>query len=174
MNPTVIQKRFEPSVNDINYLSLDKHVDIEPFYNHYKNAVNYSDHVVGEFLDVAKKRDLLKNSIIIITSDHGAEFYEHGFWGHNSAFTKEQVMAPFILYLPGKDAKKIDAITSHLDIAPTLLELMGSSINPIIHWEYHCLAILKKIEILLYPAVGGRVQSLQKKQRLSSLLKLII
>ena len=121
--------KFEPSVNDINYLSLDKHVDIEPFYNHYKNAVNYSDHVVGEFLDVVKKRDLLKNSIIIITSDHGAEFYEHGFWGHNSAFTKEQVMAPFILYLPGKDAKKIDAITSHLDIAPTLLELMGSSIN---------------------------------------------
>ena len=32
--------KFEPSVNDINYLSLDKHVDIEPFYNHYKNAVN--------------------------------------------------------------------------------------------------------------------------------------
>ena len=121
--------KFEPSVNDINYLSLDKHVDIEPFYNHYKNAVNYSDHVIGEFLDTIKKRDLLKNSIIIITSDHGAEFYEHGFWGHNSAFTKEQVMAPFILYLPGKGAKKIDAITSHLDIAPTLLELMGSSAN---------------------------------------------
>ena len=38
-------------------------------------------------------------------------------------------MAPFILYLPGKDAKKIEAITSHLDIAPTLLELMGSSTN---------------------------------------------
>ena len=48
--------KFEPSVNDINYLSLDKHVDIEPFYNHYKNAVNYSDHVIGEFLDVIKKR----------------------------------------------------------------------------------------------------------------------
>ena len=91
--------------------------------------MNYSDHVVGEFLDVIEKRDLLKNSIIIITSDHGAEFYEHGFWGHNSAFTKAQVMAPFILYLPGKDAKKIDAITSHLDIAPPLLELMGSSTN---------------------------------------------
>ena len=38
-------------------------------------------------------------------------------------------MAPFILYLPGKNAKKIDAITSHLDITPTLLELMGSSTN---------------------------------------------
>ena len=38
-------------------------------------------------------------------------------------------MAPFILYLPGKGAKKIDTITSHLDIAPTLLELIGSSTN---------------------------------------------
>ena len=118
---------FEPSVNDINYLSLDKHVDIEPFLNHYKNAVYFSDHVIGNFLDVIKKRDLLKNSIVIITSDHGAEFYEHGYWGHNSAFTKEQIMAPFIVYLPGKGSRSIDSITSHLDIAPTLLELMGSS-----------------------------------------------
>ena len=36
-------------------------------------------------------------------------------------------MAPFIVYLPGKGSRNIDSITSHLDIAPTLLELMGSS-----------------------------------------------
>ena len=119
--------KFEPSVNEINYMSLDKHKDMEPFYNHYKNAVNFSDHVTGQFLQVIEKRDLFKNSIIIITSDHGAEFYEHGFWGHNSAFTKEQVMAPFIIYIPGQKPKKIESLTSHLDIAPTLLELIGST-----------------------------------------------
>ena len=118
--------RFEPSVNDINYLNLDKHVDIEPFFNHYKNAVAFSDHVIGEFLNVIENKNLMDNTIIIITSDHGAEFYEHGYWGHNSAFTKEQILAPFILYIPGEKPQTIDAITSHMDIAPTLLELMGS------------------------------------------------
>mgnify|MGYP000919682239 CR=1 FL=1 len=121
--------KFEPSVNEINYMSLDKHVDMQPFFNHYKNAVYFSDHVIGQFLQIIEKRDLFKNSIVIITSDHGAEFYEHGYWGHNSAFTKEQVMAPFILYLPGEKPKKIESLTSHLDIAPTLLELTGSSKN---------------------------------------------
>ena len=118
--------RFEPSVNDINYLSLDKHVDIEPFLNHYKNAVYFSDHVIGEFLNVVEKKGLMDNTVIIITSDHGAEFYEHGYWGHNSAFTKEQILAPFILYIPGRGSQTVDAITSHMDIAPTLLELIGS------------------------------------------------
>jgi membrane-anchored protein YejM (alkaline phosphatase superfamily) len=121
--------KFEPSVNEINYMSLDKHVDMKPFYNHYKNAVYFSDHVIGKFLQIIKQRDLLKNSIIIITSDHGAEFYEHGYWGHNSAFTKEQVMAPFIIYIPGQAPKKVESLTTHLDIAPTLLELIGSSKN---------------------------------------------
>ena len=121
--------KFEPSVNEINYMSLDKHVDMQPFFNHYKNAVYFSDHVIGQFLQIIEKRDLFKNSIVIITSDHGAEFYEHGYWGHNSAFTKEQVMAPFILYIPSEKHKKIESLTSHLDIAPTLLELTGSSKN---------------------------------------------
>ena len=121
--------KFEPSVNEINYMSLDKHVDMQPFFNHYKNAVYFSDHVIGQFLQIIEKRDLFKNSIVIITSDHGAEFYEHGYWGHNSAFTKEQVMAPFILYIPSEKPKKIESLTSHLDIAPTLLELTGSSKN---------------------------------------------
>ena len=121
--------KFEPSVNEINYMSLDKHVDMQPFFNHYKNAVYFSDHVIGQFLQIIEKRDLFKNSIVIITSDHGAEFYEHGYWGHNSAFTKEQVMAPFILYIPGEKPKKIESLTSHLDIAPTLLEITGSSKN---------------------------------------------
>ena len=121
--------KFEPSVNEINYMSLDKHVDMQPFFNHYKNAVYFSDHVIGQFLQIIEKRDLFKNSIVIITSDHGAEFYEHGYWGHNSAFTKEQVMAPFILYIPSEKHKKIESLTSHLDIAPTLLELVGSSKN---------------------------------------------
>ena len=47
--------KFEPSVNEINYMSLDKHVDMQPFFNHYKNAVYFSDHVIGQFLQIIEK-----------------------------------------------------------------------------------------------------------------------
>ena len=89
-------------------MELDKHSDLKPFLNHYKNAVFYDDYVVGELINNLKKENLLDNTIIMITGDHEHEFYENGFWGHNSAFTKEQIKVPFILYIPNGKPKTID------------------------------------------------------------------
>ena len=107
------------------YIDLNKKSDVEPFFNNYKNAVYFDDFVVGNLIKILKTRDLLNNTIVIITGDHGAEFYERGFWGHNSAFSPEQIKVPFILYLPDAEPKKYNSLTSHLDIAPTLIELLG-------------------------------------------------
>ena len=116
---------FRPSVNEINYMNLDKKTDLIPFFNHYKNAVYFDDYITGQLLDILKKRKLMDNTILIITGDHGAEFYERGFWGHNSAFSPEQVKVPFIMHLPGKNPKIYKNLTSHCDVVPTLFELMG-------------------------------------------------
>ena len=107
-------------------MDLNKKSNVEPFFNNYKNAVYFDDFVVGNLIKILKTRDLLNNTIIIITGDHGAEFYERGFWGHNSAFSPEQIKVPFIFYLPNTEPKKFNSLTSHLDIAPTLIELLGS------------------------------------------------
>ena len=117
--------KFKPSANKINYMDLNKKSDVEPFFNNYKNAVYFDDYVVGNLIKILKNRNLLKNTVVIITGDHGAEFYERGFWGHNSAFSPEQIKVPFIFYLPDEKPKKYNSLTSHLDIAPTLLELLG-------------------------------------------------
>ena len=117
--------KFQPSANKINYMDLNKKSDVEPFFNNYKNAVYFDDYVVGNLIKILKNRNLLKNTVVIITGDHGAEFYERGFWGHNSAFSPEQIKVPFIFYLPDEKPKKYNSLTSHLDIAPTLLELLG-------------------------------------------------
>ena len=120
-------KKFKPTAENINYMDLNKNSDLIPFINHYKNAVFYDDYVIGELINNLKKNNLLDNTIIMITGDHGAEFYEHGFWGHNSAFTKEQIKVPFILYMPNKKPKTIDLTTSHFDIVPTIFEILGCS-----------------------------------------------
>lgn len=54
---------------------------------------------------------------------------ERGRWGHNSAFTDWQVRVPMILWMPGSSPRLVEQRTSHLDVAATLLPLLGVT-NP--------------------------------------------
>ena len=78
-------KKFQPFGRDINFNPDNYHERVNGF-NAYKNSVNYIDDLVGELFETIKQNDLLKKSIIIFTSDHGSEKYEHGHYA--SAFTK--------------------------------------------------------------------------------------
>ncbi|MCF6188332.1 MAG: sulfatase-like hydrolase/transferase, partial [Desulfobulbaceae bacterium] len=72
-----------------------------------------------------KTEGLLKNTMVIITGDHGEEFMENGNWGHNSEFTEQQIRVPLILWIPGESPQEIKHMTSHLDIPATLLPRLG-------------------------------------------------
>lgn len=119
--------RYTPVVEEINYMDLNKDSDLTPFMNHYKNAVYFDDHITGQLIKVLQNRKLMDDTIVIITGDHGAEFYERGFWGHNSSFSPEQVRVPFIMHIPGDGGKTYTHLTSHYDLVPTLFEHMGST-----------------------------------------------
>ena len=129
--------KYQPAVEEINYLKVKKanatFEAIKPVYNRYRNAVYFSDYAVNQILLSLKKRGLLKSTVIAITGDHGEEFYETGFFGHTSSYSKYQVHVPFILYVPGEKPAKITKLTSHLDMAPTMLSLMGSKMNPALY-----------------------------------------
>ncbi|MDD5435524.1 MAG: sulfatase-like hydrolase/transferase, partial [Nitrospira sp.] len=126
--------RYRPAVEEINYLKIKKANSsfdaILPVYNRYRNAVYFSDSAVDQILVSLKKRGLLKNTIVAITGDHGEEFYETGFFGHTSSFSDFQVNVPFILYVPGEKPANITRLTSHLDLVPTILSVMGSKMKP--------------------------------------------
>ena len=119
--------RYTPVVEEINYMDLNKDSDLIPFMNHYKNAVFFDDHITGQLINILQDRKLMDDTILIITGDHGAEFYERGFWGHNSSFSPEQVRVPFIMHIPGEEGKVYTHLTSHYDLVPTLFEQMGST-----------------------------------------------
>jgi membrane-anchored protein YejM (alkaline phosphatase superfamily) len=76
-------------------------------------------------LRTLEKKGLLKDTIILISADHGEEFYEHGHIGHTSAFTPEQNDVPLILYIPSKQHKIYNKLTCHYDIVPTLMPFLG-------------------------------------------------
>ena len=115
---------YTPSNKDPNFIMVRKK-DVIPLLNSYKNAIHFNDFEVGIVLDALKEKDLLENTIIVITSDHGEEFYETGFWGHTSAFSKFQIKVPFILYVPDEQHRTITYLTSHMDVVPTMLEMLG-------------------------------------------------
>ena len=73
---------------------------------------------------------MLDSTIVLLVGDHGEEFMEHGFWRHNSTFVDEQVRTPLVIYAPNHAAKVVDRLTSHSDIVPTMMPMLGVT-NPI-------------------------------------------
>lgn len=122
-------EKFKPSNMSPNYVTAGKR-DVVPLFNSYRNAIYFDDFQVGRVLAEIKKRGLDKNSIILITGDHGEEFFETGYWGHTSAFSKYQTQVPLVLSIPGEPHRVITYLTSHLDVVPTTLELLGFTTPP--------------------------------------------
>jgi membrane-anchored protein YejM (alkaline phosphatase superfamily) len=121
--PEGYSSHFQPALSEVNYLSLNNDSDAEPFFNLYKNSVHYNDQLLGEVYKKLADRNLLANTVVVITSDHGQEFNDlkQNFWGHNSNFSKYQVQVPLIIRWPEKLAKQVYRTTSHEDIIPSLL-----------------------------------------------------
>jgi len=114
---------FEPSADVVNYLEIDADTDPTPLRNRYLNSVNYVDTLVGEVLDALERQQLLDETIVVITGDHGQEFNDSGanFWGHNSNFNRYQTGVPLVWYEPGRASGIYHHRTSHFDLMPTLL-----------------------------------------------------
>ncbi|MEZ5559702.1 MAG: sulfatase-like hydrolase/transferase [Pseudomonadales bacterium] len=116
-------------VHDVDYTDVDA-LDPELFRNRYKNAAHYVDRQIGRIVDHLKARGLFDSTIIVVTGDHGEAFMEHGRWGHGSDFTDQQIRTPLVIHLPGTGSGVHTAMSSHVDIVPTLLSRMGVT-NPV-------------------------------------------
>lgn len=122
----------KPYRDDLNYASLSKEKlrnDIVPIKNRYINSVHHLDMQYGRIFDYLKTHQLLDSTIVVLIGDHGEEFMEHGFWGHNSTFVDPQVRTPLVIYTPGMKPEVSDQMTSHMDVVPTIMPLLGVT-NP--------------------------------------------
>lgn len=124
-------KIFTPS-KPINYLTLNNHTDPTPYLNQYKNAVHFTDAQIERILQDLKKRNLLQNTLIFITGDHGQELNDShkNYWGHNGNFTDFQTKVPLIVYDSSRPHQIFNYRTTHYDVAPTLLQEVFGCQNP--------------------------------------------
>ena len=125
----------KPYPAELNYLAMDPVKDAPGLMNRYANACNHLDTQFARVLGYLREQGLLDSTIVILTGDHGEEFMEKGRWGHSSAFSEEQTRVPLVLHVPGRAGSVVDRLTSHLDLPPTLMTLLGVANPP----EDYCL-----------------------------------
>jgi arylsulfatase A-like enzyme len=97
----------------------------------YDAEIAFNDHNFGIFLQKLRQRGLYDESLIILLSDHGEEFYEHGSWEHQKTLYAEMLNIPLIIKFPSSSAtgkKRIQHMAQHIDILPTILDSVGIQI----------------------------------------------
>jgi len=125
---------YAPSL-DRAVLSSKTASSIRPLiFNRYRNSVYDVDHSLREMMTALAESGQLDNTLVVITGDHGEEFFEHGFWGHTANFTPTEVLVPMLLRGPGVTAGIENRPTSHVDVAPTILELLGADPSQRASW----------------------------------------
>ena len=118
------QPRFLPYEEHVNVFVTPRPEQVPRLKNRYLNAVNYADMLIGEFLQKLEARGLMEHSIIVVTGDHGEEFYERGNLTHSSDLNRFQVRTPLIVVVPGAQMPS-RAVASHIDIFPTIFDALG-------------------------------------------------
>ncbi|HET7540755.1 MAG TPA: sulfatase-like hydrolase/transferase, partial [Polyangiaceae bacterium] len=91
----------------------------------YDGEVAFVDHHVGRVLEALEKSLFYERTAIIVTSDHGEAFGEHGMIRHGFELWEELVRVPLIVRVPGVAARHVRARRSAIDLAPTILDLCG-------------------------------------------------
>ena len=99
--------------------------EIASFKRRYHNSVAWIDFQVEEFVGELKKMGRYDNSVIIVTGDHGEEFYENGSWFHSSSLLPAQTQVPILVKWPKGTVAPPQPSASHLDFLPSLRDLLG-------------------------------------------------
>ncbi len=100
--------------------------DLDQIKNLYDGCIYNFDNAVKQILNHLTDTGLVDNTIVVIYSDHGTDFYENGVWGQgNTLFGRDHsARVPVIIHSPSYSAGiHIQQVTRQYDIAPTLLDL---------------------------------------------------
>jgi choline-sulfatase len=115
-----------------------KEDDLEYITALYDGGVTYTDKYLGELFGILKELGLYETSVIIVTSDHGEEFQEHGWMLHsNPHYYEELVRVPLIMKLPGTPGKGkvVTRPVESIDFMPTILGMVGVKNVPMMHGD---------------------------------------
>jgi arylsulfatase A-like enzyme len=105
-----------------------RHRDLTAYVEQYDGEIRYTDDQLARFLAELEKEDLLDNTVIFLTADHGESFLEHGSWTHGTGLYEELTRVPLLLVLPGKKhaGRRVEVPVQTTDIYPSILEILNA------------------------------------------------
>lgn len=96
----------------------------------YDEKINNADARFGDFIQGLDKIGLMNKTIIIIASDHGTEFYEHGRFDHGHTLYQELIHVPLVVRIPSvKGVQMSSTQVSTIDFMPTVLDALRINVN---------------------------------------------
>jgi arylsulfatase A-like enzyme len=96
----------------------------------YDAEIAYCDREIGRLLDAMRERGLLDNTYIVVTSDHGEEFWEHKQFGHGQSAYDELARVPLLVDGPGIEPGVVPGAVELIDLYPTIATWVGAPLPP--------------------------------------------
>ncbi|MFC1752973.1 sulfatase [Thermoproteota archaeon] len=125
-----VRQMSKKESDSLGYLSAgrerDKN-DLNYYIDRYDGEIRYTDYHIGRFLEKLREHNLLENTIIVITADHGEAFFDHGFCDHGHTVYCEEINVPLIIKFP-KSIKFPDVKDSRvalIDVAATIMRILN-------------------------------------------------
>jgi arylsulfatase A-like enzyme len=117
--------QFLLSYWDVDKRSLSAH-DAALAHDSYEDCIAFVDEQVGRLLDALERRGLLRDTVVVVTSDHGESFGEHGVYQHSMSLKLPETHVPLLIIAPDVPAgRTIAEPVSLRDLPATLLDLAG-------------------------------------------------
>ncbi len=165
---------------------LREYNKIQKLLDLYDAEIRFVDGQIKRFINLLnhKKRRLLNNTLTVITADHGEEFNEHGMHGHNAQLYDELLKVPLIIiskplikfkkekYKQDKIQKEtkvrpISNLVNLIDLAPTILDLLGLHPEPMFEGKSFANKILSDAEVIGDPITDGVFSESFHKNRIT-------
>lgn len=99
--------------------------DLDYVISQYDGEIAFIDAMMGDFFRFLQQKNVLSDTLVILTSDHGDEFYEHGRCDHIHNLFDELTAVPWIMFGPGIPARRETQHVGTIDILPTVLSIFG-------------------------------------------------
>lgn len=107
----------------------------------YDGAIAFTDYQIGRLMEALKKNEILDNTLILLTADHGESLTEHEIFFEHHGLYDVSIHIPLIIVHPSFPNKSIDSFVQHSDITPTIIDFLnlknddfdGKSMLPLIN-----------------------------------------
>jgi choline-sulfatase len=144
LTPLAIEMLSDPKLASERFFAWFHYMDPHDVYQPHKEApelgkkqrdlydqeVFYTDLWIGKLLDWVEQQPWAKDTAIVVSSDHGEAFGEHKLYRHAFELYDVLVHVPLLVVIPGQPPRQIDAFRSHVDLVPTMFDLMGAKPTP--------------------------------------------